>query len=102
MGALLARHPDVVISGTVKNQVRFYDRFEHIVLLSAPLEVLLERVEKRRNNPYGKTPTQRAEIAQYKESVEPLLRRGASIELDGQRPTHELADIVESLLKQVP
>ena len=37
MDALLAEHPDVVVSGTVSNQGRFYDRFEHVVLLSAPL-----------------------------------------------------------------
>jgi hypothetical protein len=46
---------DVVISGTVENQVEFYNRFEHIVLLSAPLEVLIKRVRRRTNNPYGKS-----------------------------------------------
>lgn len=39
MGELLAHHDDVVISGTVENQGCFYDRFEHVVLLSAPVEV---------------------------------------------------------------
>ena len=60
MGRLLAQHENVVVSGTVENQVRFYDRFEHIVLLSAPLAVLLQRLRDRTNNPYGKTPAQRA------------------------------------------
>lgn len=41
MDRLLATHPHVVVSGTVDNQGRFYDRFEHVVLLSAPLHVLL-------------------------------------------------------------
>lgn len=44
MDRLLSRHQDVVVSGTVENQVHFYDRFEHIVLLSAPLEVLMQRL----------------------------------------------------------
>jgi hypothetical protein len=30
--------------------------------------------------------------------VEPLLRRSATVELDGQRPVGELADVVEQLL----
>jgi hypothetical protein len=34
--------------------------------------------------------------------VEPLLRRGATAELDGRRPTEELADIVERLLAATP
>ncbi len=100
MNRLLAQHGDVVVSGTVENQGRFYDRFEHVVLLSAPLSVLLERVSKRTNNPYGRTTQQQAEIATYVETVEPLLRRSASIELDGQRPVPELADVIEGLTGQ--
>ena len=33
---LLDENPDVVVAGTVENQGRFYDRFEHVILLSAP------------------------------------------------------------------
>ncbi len=98
---LLATERDVVVSGTVSNQGEFYDRFEHVVLLSAPLDVLLERVASRSSNPYGRTVEQRAEIAGYVESVEPLLRRGASLELDGRRPVEELADVVEALVRSV-
>ena len=98
MDRLLARHQDVVVSGTVENQVCFYDRFEHIVLLSAPLEVLMQRLRARTNNPYGKSSVERAELARYVETVEPLLRRGATVELDGQRPVVELADDVERLV----
>ena len=98
MDRLLARHTDVIVSGTVDNQGRFYDRFEHVVLLSAPLDILLERVSRRTNNAYGKTPEQRAEIAGYMQTVEPLLRRGATLQLDGQRPISELADAVERLV----
>jgi shikimate kinase len=98
MDRLLASHRDVAVSGTVKNQGRFYDRFEHVVLLSAPLHVLVERVSTRTNNPYGTTPEQRAEIAHYLDTVEPLLRRGATLELDGQRPASKLADAIEDLV----
>ncbi|BCJ64905.1 AAA family ATPase [Polymorphospora rubra] len=98
MAALLAGRAEVVVSGTVANQGRFYDRFDHVVLLSAPLEVLLHRVAVRVNNPYGKTAAHRAEIERYVGEVEPLLRRTASVQLDGRRPVGELADIVERLL----
>jgi len=43
----------VIVSGTVENQGRFYDRLEHVV------------------------------------------RRGATLELDRQRPVSELADAIE-------
>lgn len=98
MDRLLAEHRDLVVSGTVENQGRFYDRFEHVVLLSAPLPVLLDRVGRRTNNPYGRTAEQRAEIAGYVETVEPLLRQGATLELDGRMPVAHLADVVETLV----
>ena len=99
MAALLAEHPDLVVSGTVSNQGRFYDRFEQVVLLSAPLPVLIERVSSRADNPYGRTAEQQAEIAHYLETVEPLLRPGATLELDGRLPTTTLADTVEALMQ---
>lgn len=99
MAHLLAEQPDVVVSGTVENQGHFYDQFEHVVLLCAPLDLLLERVGRRTNNPYGKTADQRADIASYVERVEPLLRRGSTLELDGRRPVGELADVIEDLVR---
>ncbi len=98
MTALLAGQAEIVVSGTVDNQGRFYDRFNHVVLLSAPLDVLLYRVATRSNNPYGRKAEHQAEIERYVAEVEPLLRRGATVELDGQCPVGELADIVEGLL----
>src|SRR3954468_5625609 len=65
MSALLAEYAEVVVSGTVGNQGRFYDRFDEVVLLSAPLSVLLDRVASRSNNPYGKSAAQQAEIQRY-------------------------------------
>lgn len=100
MDRLLARHHDIVVSGTVENQVHFYDRFEHIVLLSAPLKVLMQRLRDRTNNRYGKSTAERAEIARYVETIEPPLRRGATVELDGQRRVVELADAVERLVSR--
>ncbi len=96
-GAAPRRSARCIVSGTVENQVRFYDRFEHIVLLTVPLDVLLQRVAKRTSNDYGKSLTEREEIARYVETVEPLLRRGAAVELDGRGPVAELADAVERL-----
>ena len=43
------------VQGCVRNQVRFYDRFDAIVLLSAPAEVILDRIARRQTNDYGKT-----------------------------------------------
>lgn len=97
MAELLAGHDDVVVSGTAENQGIFYDRFDHVVLLSAPVEVLIDRISSRTNNPYGRTAEQQRDVRRYVIDVEPLLRRGASLELDGRRPVADLADSIEAL-----
>jgi dephospho-CoA kinase len=98
MAALTSGPGDLVVSGTVPNQGRFYDRFDHVVLLTAPLATLLERVAERAGNPYGKEPAQRAEIVRHVDEVEPRLRRGATAILDGRRPVADLGDAVEKIL----
>jgi shikimate kinase len=76
----------------------FLPRFDHIVLLSAPADVMVERLTSRTNNPYGKHPLEIAESLAYKESVEPLLRRIATIEIDTTPP---LDEVVASVLDHV-
>ena len=98
MTALLASELDLFVSGTVENQGTFYDRFDHVVLFSVPVDVLLRRVTERTNNPYGRTPEEQAEIRCHVVEVEPLLRAGASVELDAQRSVTELANILEQLI----
>jgi shikimate kinase len=102
MSALLAEHPTIAVSGTASNQGRFYDRFEHVVYLYVPLDTLLDRVRARTNNPYGQTAEDQADITRYVAEVEPLIRRSATLELDGLLPIPALADLVEQCLRTVP
>jgi hypothetical protein len=87
--------PTLYVSGTVSNQGRFYDRFDAVVLLSAPAEVILERIASRTTNDWGKGPGERDLILGHLESVEPLLRATATHEVDASRP---LADVVDALI----
>lgn len=95
---LLAQERDrgLFVSGTVSNQGRFYSRFDAVVLLSAPAEVLLERIENRISNDYGKSPEQRELVLQHLAEVEPLLRRTCTHEIDAAQP---LASVVDQLAK---
>jgi shikimate kinase len=99
MDALLAENDTIAVSGTAQNQGRFYNRFEHVIYLRVPLEVLLDRVRVRTDNPYGKTADHQADITRYVAEVEPLIRRTATLELDGLLPIAVLADRVERCLR---
>jgi hypothetical protein len=83
------------VSGCVSNQGRFSDRFDAVVLLSAPAEVILDRIGKRTAKRYGKAPGERELILSHLASVEPRLRATCTHELDATRP---LLEIVESLI----
>lgn len=97
--ALLAAHSGgaLFVSGCVANQVKFYPRFDAIVLLSAPEDVVLERIASRRTNHYGKTGAERARILDDLRTIEPLLRGGATAEIDTRKRVDEVADALESV-----
>ncbi|MFB9924469.1 AAA family ATPase [Amycolatopsis halotolerans] len=98
IAALLSTPGPLFVSGTVSNQARFYPRFTDVVLLSAPREVLIERLTTRSGNPYGKHPDELAETLGYLDEVEPLLRSSATFEVVTTVSVAEVADVV---LRQV-
>jgi adenylate kinase family enzyme len=88
--------PMLYVSRTVSNQGRFYGRFDAVVLLSAPADVLLDRLATRTANEYGKSPAERDLILTHLREVEPLLRATCTHEIDASQP---LAAVVERLVE---
>ncbi len=89
------REVPLFVSGTVSNQGRFYPDFDAVVLLSAPAEVLLARIESRTTNDYGKTAEERGLILEHLAEVEPLLRATCTHEVDAAQPVD---DVVAELI----
>jgi dephospho-CoA kinase len=96
MARLLATEDaDVLfVSGATRNQTKFYPQFDHVVLLTAPVAVITERLTRRTNNPYGKDPAELAEVLGLKETVEPALRRAADLEIDTNIPLNEVVETI--------
>jgi broad-specificity NMP kinase len=83
------------VAGCAANQSKFYDRFNAVVLLSAPPDVILDRVARRTTNNYGKTPVERAMILDDVANVEPMLRASCTHELDASRSLDKVvADLI--------
>ena len=99
MHALLAEPPRgaLFISGCVANQVRFYPRFDAVVLLSVPVDALLERVASRRTNDYGKTAAERALILDQVREIVFFFNDAATTEIYTRRPVEEVADMLEAI-----
>lgn len=84
------------LSGCAENMREFLPQFDHIVLLSAPADVIVARLGARTNNPYGKRPEEVARVLSQLETIEPLLRRVADVEIDTSAP---LEHVVERLAR---
>jgi hypothetical protein len=82
------------VQGTTRNQVMFYPRFDHVVLLSAPRDVIVDRVRTRTNNSFGRRPGEIAAILEDLAEVEPLLRAAATLEVVTTVPVEAVADAV--------
>lgn len=85
----------VFIAGCEENQIRFRSRFDLVILLSAPAQVMTGRLAARTGNPYGKKRGDMDRILADLAVVEPLLRKAADHEI---RTTIPLADVVAKVL----
>jgi shikimate kinase len=86
------------ISGCASNMAKFYSYISVIVLLTAPARVLADRLASRQPGTYGSSPEQLARVLRLQQTIEPLLRRIAQLEVDTQAPDEVT---VELLLNQV-
>jgi dephospho-CoA kinase len=100
--ALLATEDtDVLfIAGCEENQAQFHARFDHIVLLSAPLDIVLERLATRTTNTYGKAPGELERVRSDIETIEPLLRRVADYEIQTTIPLNEVVTAILRLVDE--
>jgi len=94
---LLKPEPGILfVSGCAGNMGRVFALIDKIILLSAPIAVVMERLETRSTGGYGSTAHERAKIRELIATIEPLLRESAHHEVDTDRPVHET---VEEILR---
>lgn len=103
IAALLEEQGDGVlfVAGCVANQGRFSSRFDAVVLLSVPADVILERIAVRDTNDFGKNDAERERILQDLATVEPLLRAGATAEIDTRAPLEEVVGELERIAEEL-
>lgn len=94
-----AEDTDVLfVAGCEENQVKFHSQFDHIILLSAPADVLTQRLVTRTSNQFGKSAGEYHQILADLADVEPRLRKVADCEIDTTMP---LSEVVPAILTAV-
>ncbi len=86
------------LSGCAENMRKFLPQFDHVILLSAPADIIVERLHARTTNLYGKQPNETARVLDLVETLEPRLRLAADHEIE---TSGCIDDVVECLLSLV-
>ncbi|MEO1017478.1 MAG: AAA family ATPase [Pseudomonadota bacterium] len=93
---------DLFVSGCAPNMGVFLPRFDHVILLRAPVAIMLERLASRTNNPYGKRPEEVAMVLENHRNIEPRLRKAAGYEIDASLPIPRVVDKVLAFASGTP
>lgn len=87
------------VSGCASNMHHFLSLLDVVILLSAPVATIMERLAERPVGSYGHTPEERGKIAVLISTVEPLLRKSADYEVDTTKP---VSAAVDEILRLTP
>jgi shikimate kinase len=90
----------VFVSGCAANMGRLFPLIDTIILLSAPVETILERLAARSAGRYGRSADERSKVASLIATVEPLLRESADHEIDTRRSVSATADAILHIAEQ--
>ena len=87
--ALLSEPEDgmLFIGGCAENMTQLFPLIDTVILLSAPIETIMERLAARSPGNYGHAADERRKVADLISTIEPLLRESADHEIDTSRPT---------------
>lgn len=90
------RERTTFVFGCAEEQASLYGRFWAVILLSAPLDVMIDRIRSRATNGFGRTPTEMNRVVADQREIEPLLRRSCTHEIVTTVP---LAYVVDEILE---
>ena len=98
--ALLSQPEDgmLFISGCAENMGQLYPLIDVIILLSAPLATIMERLRTRSPGSYGSVAEERRRVNDLASTIEPLLRKSADYEIDTRRPIRTTVDEILRLV----
>ena len=89
---LFARHTDGLLFFAGCSEEQAHLPFDYRVLLTAPRDVLIERLRTRTSSAYGRAGPELPQVLADLDEIEPLLRRSADLVLEATAPPAELAD----------
>jgi shikimate kinase len=92
--ALLSQPKDgtLFIGGCAENMGQLYPLIDAVILLSAPVATIMERLRTRSPHSYGSVADERRKVTDLISTIEPLLRKSADYEIDTRRSVQATVD----------
>lgn len=92
------RERPLFVSGCAANMERLFPWIDRIVLLSAPLPTILQRLAQRGPGAYGHSEEERQNVMALILKVEPLLRGSADLEIQTTKSLSATAEEIAAIL----
>jgi shikimate kinase len=90
------------VSGCAENMSRLFPLIDCIILLSAPVATIVERLEARSPGGYGHAADERRKVVDLIATIEPLLRQAADREIDTRKPVRATVDEILQISEALP
>jgi shikimate kinase len=92
--ALLSKPEDgtLFVGGCAENMSRLFPLIDAVILLSAPVATIMERLRTRSTGSYGSVAQERRRVSDLISTIEPLLRKSADYEIDTRKPIQATVD----------
>lgn len=88
---------ELFVSGCAEEQAGLYHKFRIIILLSAPREIVLDRIRSRTENSFGQNPAEMEHILSDLENIGPHLREKCTYEISTTMPVKDVVDRILEL-----
>ncbi|EEY36005.1 hypothetical protein HMPREF0554_0132 [Pseudoleptotrichia goodfellowii F0264] len=92
---------NLILAVCEANQGQIYSLMSAVIVLTASLEVMKERINKRQNNNYGKDKEEWEQIVRNKKEIESLLIRRADYVIQTDGEIHEVFNKVKMIIDEV-
>jgi dephospho-CoA kinase len=98
---LFKKHQDetLFICSITANQSKYYPQFDRLFLLTAPDDIITDRLGTRTNNYFGKHPLELQRVISRHEEFDDELKANGAVVIDSTRPIEAVAETILSSIK---
>lgn len=90
------RNKSIFLAGTAINQKEIYPYLDFVITLTAPLEVMKERIQARENNSFGKSEEEWAKVVDDKIHFEARIIQSSDLTISTDKSIHDVMKEIHS------